>query len=55
MVRPQQFGVAPFEAAVIVDRMTDPALGLVLEVEFEDASRVQRIWPSPTIRLPEPG
>jgi hypothetical protein len=35
----------------VVGRLTDPAVGVVLELQFEDARRVQRVWPSPGIRL----
>jgi hypothetical protein len=40
-----------FESAVVVDRLSDPVIGLVLELQFGDAWRVQRVWPSPAIRL----
>jgi hypothetical protein len=40
-----------FQAAVVVDHLSDPGLGVVLELELEDASRLQRTWPSSTIRL----
>ncbi len=40
-----------FESAVVVDQQTDHAIGVVLEMQFEDARCVQRMWPSPAIRL----
>ena len=40
-----------FEPAVVVDHLTDPVIGVVLELQFADAWRVQRVWPSPAIRL----
>ena len=40
-----------FEQAVVVQRLTDPCLGVVLELQFEDSKRMQRVWPSSTIRL----
>jgi hypothetical protein len=40
-----------FQRAVVINRLTDPALGVVLELEFEDARRIQRVWPSSTIRV----
>jgi hypothetical protein len=51
MLRPNVFGGGSFERAIVVDRLTDPGIGVVLEVQFEDAQRVQRVWPSPAIRL----
>ena len=52
MMRPHAFAKASFEVGVVVDRLTDPAWGVVLEVVFADATRIQRIWPSPTIFAP---
>jgi hypothetical protein len=52
MMRPHDLRRASFEVGVVVDHLTDPTWGVVLEVEFADATRIQRIWPSPTIRLP---
>ena len=52
MLRPGGLGTGAFERAVVVNRLTDVAIGLVLEVQFEDARRLQRVWPSPAIRLP---
>jgi len=43
-------GAGSFEPAVVVKRLTDPVLGLVLEVKFADSVRIQRVWPSSTIR-----
>jgi hypothetical protein len=40
-----------FEPAIVVRRLTDPIFGLVLEVQFGDSVRMQRTWPSSTIRL----
>ena len=51
MLRPNGEWGDSFQAAVVVDHLTDPAVGLVLELQFEDAERVQRVWPSPAIRL----
>ena len=53
MMRPHDFRKASFGVGVVVDRMTDPTWGVVLEVEFADATRIQRIWQSPSIRLPQ--
>lgn len=50
MLRPNESGTS-FESAVVVDRLTDPVIGVVLELQFGDAWRVQRVWPSPAIRL----
>ena len=51
MLRPGGTTDGRFERAVVVDRLTDLAIGVVLEMQFEDAGRVQRVWPSPAIRL----
>jgi len=51
MIRSRPPGAGSFESAVVIQRLTDPALGLVLEVQFADSVRMQRVWPSPTIRL----
>ena len=49
MLRPNE-SRNPIESAVVVDRLTDPVIGLVLELQFGDAWRMQRVWPSPAIR-----
>jgi hypothetical protein len=51
MLRPRRFLAGSFEDAVVVGCLTDPAIGVVLELQFEDESRMQRTWPSSTIRL----
>jgi hypothetical protein len=51
MLRPRGFADGAFERAVVVNRLIDPAVGVVLELQFGDAVRVQRVWPSPAIRL----
>ena len=51
MLRPSGSGDSCFEPAVVVDHLTDPVIGVVLELQFGDAWRVQRVWPSPAIRL----
>ena len=53
MLRPRDCGSSAgesFERAVVVGSLTDPGLGIVLELQFGDAVRVQRVWPSPAIR-----
>jgi hypothetical protein len=50
MLRSNELG-SSFESAVVVDRLIDPVIGLVLELQFGDARRIQRVWPSPAIRL----
>ena len=32
------------EQAVVVERLTDAAIGVVLEVQFQDFTRMQRVW-----------
>ncbi len=54
MLRPRGSGSSAsesFERAVVVARLIDPAVGVVLEMQFGDAVCVQRVWPSPAIRL----
>ena len=50
MPRPNDEVGGSFESAAVVDRLTDPVIGVVLELQFGDAWRVQRVWPSPAIR-----
>jgi hypothetical protein len=50
MMRAPGWGDGLFEPAVVVRRLTDPVLGLVLEVQFADSVRMQRVWPTSTIR-----
>ncbi len=50
MLRHNEWG-GQFEPAIVVDRLTDPVLGVVLVVEFEgENKRIHRVWPSPSIR-----
>ncbi len=51
MLRPSDEQSDSLERAVVVDRLTEPTLGLVLELQFGDAWRVQRVWPSRAISL----
>ena len=51
MVRSRGYWGGSFERAVVVNRVSDPGVGFVLEVQFEDDVCVQRVWPSPAIRL----
>ncbi len=39
-----------FQVAVVVGHRTDPTLGGVLELRLSNLHRIQRAWPSPTIR-----
>jgi hypothetical protein len=41
-----------FQAAIVVGHLHDPELGAVLELRLSDSSRMQRVWPSPSLRLP---
>jgi len=50
MRRSRSWESEAFERAVVVNRLIDPALGVVLELQFRDATRMQRVWPSSTIR-----
>jgi hypothetical protein len=40
-----------FEPATVVDRFDDAALGIILELQFGDDWRMQRVWPAIAIRL----
>jgi hypothetical protein len=56
MLRPRDSGSSAsesFERAVVVGSLMDPGLGVVLELQFGDTVRVQRVWPSPGIHLRE--
>ncbi len=58
MLRPRDSGSSAsesFERAVVVGSLMDPGLGVVLELQFGDTVRVQRVWPSPGIHLREVG
>jgi hypothetical protein len=44
-------GDLAFEPAIVVDRLSDAGIGFVLELQFGDAWRMQRVWPSATIRV----
>jgi hypothetical protein len=39
-----------FQTAVVVGHHDDPALGSVIELELGNARRLQRTWPTSTIR-----
>jgi hypothetical protein len=40
-----------YQAAIVVGHLNDPILGNVLELRLSDSQRMQRIWPSPSLRL----
>ena len=40
-----------FQAAIVVGHLVDPVLGNVLELRLSDQRRLQRMWPSPSLRL----
>ena len=40
-----------YQSAIVVGHLHDPALGSVIELRLSDSQRLQRIWPTPTIRL----
>jgi hypothetical protein len=44
-------GHAP-ERAIVVGHLTDPVLGDAVVVRLNDSRRMQRLWPSPSLRLP---
>jgi hypothetical protein len=49
--RPNVVSGDEFQAAIVVGHLTDPVLGSVLELRLSDSRRMQRIWPSPSLRL----
>ena len=40
-----------YQSAIVVGHWHDPALGGVIELRLSDSRRVQRTWPTSTIRL----
>ena len=40
-----------YHAAIVVRHLNDPELGNVLELRLSDSHRMQRTWPTSTIRL----
>jgi hypothetical protein len=40
-----------FQAGIVVGHLVDPALGNVVELRLSDSRRLQRIWPSPSVRV----
>ena len=49
--RTNAFGREEFQAAIVVGHNSDPALGGVVELSLSDSERMQRVWPSPSLRL----
>ena len=50
--RPDHDGVDQFQSAIVVGHLHDATLGDVLELRLSDSRRMQRVWPSPSLRLP---
>jgi hypothetical protein len=44
-------GAGSFEPAPVIDHPTETVLGLVLEVQFTDSLRMQRMWLSSATRF----
>jgi len=42
---------AVYQAAIVVRHLNDPELGNVLELRLSDSRRLQRTWPTSTIRF----
>ena len=40
-----------YQSAIVVDHLIDPKLGKVIELELSDSRRLQRTWPTSTIRI----
>lgn len=40
-----------YQSAVVVGHLNDPDLGNVIELRLSDSKRLQRTWPTSTIRL----
>ena len=49
--RANAFGREEFQAAIVVGHGSDPALGSVLELQLSNSERLERVWPSPSLRL----
>jgi hypothetical protein len=49
--RPSHLGHDEFQPATVVGHLDDPALGGVRELRLSDSERMQRVWPSPSLRL----
>jgi hypothetical protein len=40
-----------YQSAIVVGHLRDPSLGSVIELRLSNSQRVQRVWPTPTIRV----
>jgi len=40
-----------YQSAIVVGHLNDPELGNVIELRLSDSKRLQRTWPTSTIRL----
>jgi hypothetical protein len=40
-----------FQSGIVVGHLRDASLGCVLELRMSDSARLQRVWPSPAVRL----
>jgi len=40
-----------YQSAIVVGHLNDPVLGDVLELRLSDSQRLQRAWPSASLRL----
>jgi len=40
-----------FQSAIVVGHLNDPVLGGVLELRLSNSQRMQRTWPTSTVRL----
>jgi len=44
-------GSGVYRSAVVVGQLNDPVLGDVVELRLSDSRRMQRTWPTSTIRV----
>ena len=40
-----------FHSAIVVGHLQDPSLGSVIELRLSNSQRMQRVWPTSTIRV----
>ena len=55
VLRDNVAGDGVYQAAIVVGHLKDPDLGTVLELRLSDSRRLQRTWPTSTIRLSPAG
>jgi hypothetical protein len=51
VLRHSAAGGDAYQSAIVVGHLNDPDLGNVIELRLSDSKRLQRTWPTSTIRL----